>query len=321
MKSGERPAHVMWFCPQDWISSPLRMELVIERDHLSRLVYMELLSKLHESGGELARTEVAGACGVTAKESEKALSRLIRSGRLVERDGMISNPRVTADLQRNVEFRERQSRNAGERWKKRRDATALPLDATALRSHDLAMPSVPSHPIPSHSVPPPLNRDSLQNSSTEPGGSDAQTALIETSKPKKQRARSWTDDAWDDWAETQGTPEGDARKRIAVRINKALGPLVEKHGWPKVRTAWRVHAQEEGKFASPERFAERPGNWSAAGVAARTRSPTRSPTAAETTIDAMKQILAEEGVKHDRPDEFLRGAIGDGSTVEPTSSR
>lgn len=126
--------HFMSFAPQDWLSSPLRGELALERDHLTRMVYLELLLKLWEEGGAIRRSDVAGACAITKGEAEKAIVRLLESGRLYEVDGVLRNERVDKDLTDLGEYRESQSQKAKARWKDKPVechgiATAMPDDA------------------------------------------------------------------------------------------------------------------------------------------------------------------------------------------------
>lgn len=46
------------------------------------------------------------------------------------------------------------------------------------------------------------------------------------------------------------------------RIGSALGPLVNRHGWPEVRVAWVAYlADAEARFASPQRFAATFADW------------------------------------------------------------
>jgi uncharacterized protein YdaU (DUF1376 family) len=69
----------------------------------------------------------------------------------------------------------------------------------------------------------------------------------------------WVSQAGEDWIERFGgtAPFG--------AIGKALKPLVEKHGWERVRAAWRFFlAQLEAKFAgggSPGKFANTYADW------------------------------------------------------------
>jgi hypothetical protein len=104
----------MNFYVADYLSSPLRGRLALEGDDTTRMVYLELLLKLWEQGGEMHRDEVPGALLVPQAKAEASLSKLIASGRIEVKDGIISNPRVTRDLQRVQEFAERQ-RESGQR--------------------------------------------------------------------------------------------------------------------------------------------------------------------------------------------------------------
>src|SRR5262249_15916593 len=76
----------------------LRGQLALEKDHLTRMVYLELLQKLHENGGRLHRDQVAGAVFVTEDEADHAIDRLVKSGRISEDAGILTNRRVLKDL-------------------------------------------------------------------------------------------------------------------------------------------------------------------------------------------------------------------------------
>lgn len=83
---------------------------------------------------------------------------------------------------------------------------------------------------------------------------------------------SWSKHACDDWIDRYGgtAPGG--------QIGKALKPLVEKHGWPAVRHAWRSYLeQSDAEFASASRFAATYGRWSGSAP------PGAKPTVADRT--------------------------------------
>ncbi len=91
---------------------------------------------------------------------------------------------------------------------------------------------------------------------------------------------SWSKTACDDWIDRYGgtAPGG--------QIGKALKPLVEKHGWPAVRQAWRSYLeQSEAEYASASRFAATFGRWSGAAPAAKPK--------AAAVLDNNRAVLAE----------------------------
>lgn len=109
------PVHIMRWAPQDWLSSSLRGELALTSDHLSRAVYRDLLDVLHNRGGYIERSRVAGACLVQASEAEQALKVLLAAGAIEETDdGRIFNARVLADLASERDYQE-EKRGAGSR--------------------------------------------------------------------------------------------------------------------------------------------------------------------------------------------------------------
>ncbi len=68
---------------------------------------------------------------------------------------------------------------------------------------------------------------------------------------------AWSREACDAWiARFGGTAPGG-------QIGKALKPLVDRHGWSEVATAWRSYlTQTDAEYASPSRFAATYGRWS-----------------------------------------------------------
>lgn len=94
----------MRFFPGDWLGSPLRSELILERAHSVRLAYLELLFVLHDKGGRLLRSDLSGAVGMVREEAESAIARLLESGRIVEVDGYLINPRVLSQIEDDERF-------------------------------------------------------------------------------------------------------------------------------------------------------------------------------------------------------------------------
>jgi hypothetical protein len=151
---------------------------------------------------------------------------------------------------------------------------------------------VPYHAVPRHATPDPATPGEAKN---EPSGAVA---------PPTDRPPAWNVEAFGDYAEFQGEPQGEARKRVAIRISKALKPLVDVRTWALVRPAWRKHLESEGKYSSPERFAERPGQWmEPPGRAAPDAKPTPKPRALQrddraATGDELAIIRAGRGDEH-----------------------
>jgi hypothetical protein len=127
------------------------------------MVYLELLQKLHENGGGIARADVAGALLIAEDEAERAVERLKKSGRIIESDGMLSNPRVSADTASEIAYRAAQAvpgskggKTAG-RGRPKGVNRATPNDDRATPNPDSpAYPPPSPSPSPSPSpVPPP----------------------------------------------------------------------------------------------------------------------------------------------------------------------
>jgi len=278
MKNGRAPTHIMRWGVQDWLSSPLRGQLALERDHLSRMVYLELLQKLHENGGGLPRHDVAGALLISEEDADRAVERLLRSGRIVEVDGMLSNPRVTADLEREETYRTQQSefgaiggRLAGKGRPKAQGAeTGVPQGSVR---------STPNPPAPAP-APTPMERNCGADAPA-PSGPPSKRAKRNGTDARKRTPRSggsrppsWSSEACDDWNERFG--EGSAH---GGRIGSELKGLIGKNGWDVVRPAWQHYLRESTHPApNPADFRSHFRDWLPGG-----RGPSRRAGAAEVT--------------------------------------
>lgn len=137
-------------------------------------------------------------------------------------------------------------------------------------------------------------------------GTGAGTVLEITEKqlPAKPEIPSgWSREACDDWVKRfKGTAPGG-------QIGKNLKPLVERHGWPFVRAAWLFYlSQSDAEYASPSRFAQTFGKWSAAV------GPTPSEQA-ERVAERMAapRIKALEPSRAATPEELRAAQNGDAS--------
>lgn len=132
----------------------------MERDHVTRVVYRELLDVMHERGGYVKRSEVAGACLVTPEEAEHAVERLLKSGRIAEQAGKLSNLRVLAGLiSREAYLQEKAAAGmASAKARKERTGTAQPPNTrrTGVQQTPKA-PGTPPEPSVSVSVSLPVN--------------------------------------------------------------------------------------------------------------------------------------------------------------------
>lgn len=128
-------------------------------------------------------------------------------------------------------------------------------------------------------------------------------------------AKTWSVEACDDWIGRFGgvAPGG--------TIGKNLKPLVDKHGWPTVRAAWKSYLEQaEAQYASPSRFAATFGRWSGAVP---DRPDPRATTVGEHNAATLKRVLAKMG-EGDGGDQG-QGAVAEGSAragrVLPASSQ
>ena len=128
------------------------------------------------------------------------------------------------------------------------------------------------------------------NGSSPPAASPPEALLMVVAPTKTPTA-----EACEDWAEFLGTAPGG-------RIGAALKPLWMRHGWDVVRLVWRdacerAASEEDPSYFTPETFART--------FLARLSGPKpgagRSRTAAQTTVAAVRSIVArEEAKKRDR---------------------
>lgn len=161
--------------------------------------------------------------------------------------------------------------------------------------------------------PPEPPRSHIQNNAVTVQDSNS-TGQVPAADAPGPSSRSWSTEACEDWmARFECVPSGIP----GGEIGKWLKPLVEKLGWGVVRPAWqRYLAGENPKYVKPKSFANRPGPWL---NKARARVPigTNGTTAADTTINAVQNILAAEEEKRDRALGVHEGPGRDRPAVEP----
>lgn len=122
-------------------------------------------------------------------------------------------------------------------------------------------------------------------------------------EPKEPAEKSWSTEACDDWQTRFGgtAPGGE--------IGNFLEPLVKKHGWGAVRAAWRRYlAEEDDKYVSPKRFANKYGTW------ARPANGTAGPSPKDPVVEAAQHWLEKHGGR-----DAVATVVADNSTPETES--
>jgi len=219
MNNGERPVHIMHWAPQDWLSSPLRAQLALERDHVARLLYRELLDAIHAAGGRIRRSEIPGAVMLSAEEVDLGLVRLLQSGRVVERGGFISNPRVRKEIdgvlgdrkrdaeRKRLEREEKDAKRTGANVRRSPpDKPGCP-DVSGAPSSVAYVPSSPSPNVPTdqaRSVPRPADEPPAPAN-----GNGAPRAVTQAD------VDAWWGEVWPAWCRKRG---GDGRKADSVEF-------------------------------------------------------------------------------------------------------
>lgn len=104
--------HLVRWSPQDWRTCRVRGRSATTADPMLRIVYLECLFALYESGGSLSPDPevLADVCMLPAEEIARCLPSLLRigeSGRggLYIEDGALRNRRVTEDIEEELEYR------------------------------------------------------------------------------------------------------------------------------------------------------------------------------------------------------------------------
>lgn len=162
-----RVEHIAHWSVQDWRTSRVRARAAITGDPVLSLIYLELCFALYESGGELPADPEVLADVVMLPAAEVArclplLAQLGRTGRggIVITDGILTNARVTEDLEERRLYRETQAKNGklgGRPRKRKRLPSEKPTANPSLsdgKPIDNPPPSPPT-PFPSP-LPPPL---------------------------------------------------------------------------------------------------------------------------------------------------------------------
>jgi hypothetical protein len=217
------------------------------------MVYWELLFKLHENGGSFREDEVAGALLITKEEAGQAIDRLVTSGRIIERDGILTNPRVSASVIENRKFSKEQSVKGSKRasiGKRNLDGTlASSRTPAGLQPEKQSIQPPTSLPLP---LPLPLP---VPMPLPEP------IPITEKELPSAVRPgkTTWLTPYGLVWKERWGQES----EPPYSRMSGALRPPHDKHGPEKLLDAWkRFQAKaKDPLLASAQIFVQQLGLW------------------------------------------------------------
>lgn len=135
MKQGNgTPQHIVYWSPTDWLTSRVRNRSIVTGDVGLRVVYFELLGRLYTEGGDLPADPalLGDLLGLPEEMVADALPKLERLGSVVKKDGCLTNPRVTRELERYRALTEKRRKAARSRWE---DASAEHMHASAEHVH------------------------------------------------------------------------------------------------------------------------------------------------------------------------------------------
>jgi len=267
MKGGRIPIHIMRWAPADYVNDPFVRLLVAEEDFATLTFYHLVLNWSHMEGGDLPADprQLAASLGMRRHRVVRSLQVCVDAGKLKVNDGRLYHPRVVREVKGELTYRAEQAalgRKGGQTAGRGRPketigdpliedrATPIGIDRPAVRRAPAPTPA------PTPVVPP-----------APPDGDSHPPVLV-----------AWSREACDAWiARFGGTAPGG-------QIGKALKPLVDRHGWSEVATAWRSYlTQTDAEYASPSRFAATYGRWSG------TAPPG---TARESSADVLRAAVA-----------------------------
>lgn len=227
------------------------------------------------------------------------------------RAGHVTHPRLIKERASQEANRVKRQMAANTRWNVRAEQKQSAGDADAMHVHSTS--TALGMQVHSGSI---ARADALQCSSASTSAStaevqehDAPTSdAVRVQEPATkrraaakanetpERALPWNRDASGLWEATRGV----ATKRICVRINQNMKPLVDAHGWATVRPVWEFFLEhEEERFISPERFVETYRVWernvgAAAQAAEQARQATEAHRATILTVPATYRPNLEE---------------------------
>ncbi len=241
MKGGRIPIHIMRWAPADYVNDPAVKLALAKRDLVASTFYPLFLFHAFMEGGSLPSDPVllAAIVGMRPADVRKAVAFFVGHGKLREVDGRLSHERVVREVKAELEFRELQSERGKLGGRPKRESGGLATEKPPVvesESPPCAVRRAPAPtPAPTPVVPP-----------AAPDGHPSPPVLV-----------AWSREACDAWiGRFGGTAPGG-------QIGKALKPLVDRHGWSEVATAWRSYlTQTDAEYASPQRFAATYGRWS-----------------------------------------------------------
>jgi len=336
--------HFLPFAVQDYRTSKVRARAIRTGDKDLRTFYLELLFALAETGGSLpVDSEVlADETGVEIQAVTRCLPILEEIGKtgrggIVVAEGRVSNRRLTETISERDAYRRRQAEHGRKGGRPKGSGKGTLNQEQATHNHPFQTSENP--PSKSRSIQDqPFSESDKQSKdsakqkrlafSKEKGlkGSRPSPTPIPSPSPSPEQMVgrnpenpnfNWSTEACDLWRErfTGSVIPGDA-------ICQFLKPLVDEHGWPEVREAWRRYlAQVEAHRVSPKWFAATYGGWS--GRSPDPPRPGQRLSSAEKTVqvtrDYIRKLEDEENAATIKP----KGLGGDRGLflpgVEPDS--
>jgi len=242
MKGGRVPIHIMRWAPADYVNDPVVKLALAKRDLVASTFYPLFLFHAFMEGGSLPahNLSLAAILGMRPADVSKAVSFFKEHGKLQEADGRLFHQRVMREVKAELEFRELQSERGKLGGRPKKESGGLATEKPPVVESE-------SPPCAVRRAPTPTGFSREKPLPPSPAGGDSRPPILV----------AWSREACDAWiGRFGGTAPGG-------QIGKALKPLVDRHGWSEVATAWRSYlTQTDAEYASPSRFAATYGRWS-----------------------------------------------------------
>lgn len=112
MKGGHRPIHIQRWAPADFVNDPAVRLALSERNYAAFTLYVLVLNHSFMEGGDLPSSipALAAVIGMPRKDVEESLPYWMEQNKLVTEETCLFNPRVKAEVIRELSFRRKQKR-------------------------------------------------------------------------------------------------------------------------------------------------------------------------------------------------------------------
>jgi len=245
----ERPWYKRY--PSDFITGTLGMSLE------EKGAYSILLDLIYDRGRPIPDDAryLAGVCGCSVRKWNTIRERLIETGKITCRDGVISNSRAEKEIENAAKLARKLAENGAKGGNKKAENAAA-----ASENNDIALAELPLTRV--------LQKPEAREEKKEPHPPSGDTPHAATGPPEKRQATSlpsdwWPGDAEVEFARSKGFTDDEIRATAEIFRDSWIakgGAAGRKTDWPATWRNWVRRDIEDGRRGPKAHAASSGGN-------------------------------------------------------------